>query len=139
MELDKPTGDGSMKTWYAVLTPIDAPGTSPKIVLVTAESVDVAIAVVRQWNYLEVQPEDLLMYCNTRSNDYDAEAAGCFAICGIVLCLLLIGVCLGVALGRFVERSERHTEAVKRGKGEWVTDTQGWTTFKWKEEAVTNE
>lgn len=77
------------------------------------------------------------MYYGRHSSDDDADVAGCFALFGCVVMLLLIGASLGANLGRAVERGIIQTEAVKRGKGEWVVSPAGYTTFKWKEEAPT--
>ncbi len=47
--------------------------------------------------------------------------------CVIILIVIFFAVCS--------QRDELKVEAVKRGFAEWVVDTEGKTTWKWKEDA----
>lgn len=64
--------------------------------------------------------------------------------CGIALMLMVVWLlpCLpalawGQIWGIGIGKHQVRTEAVQRGKGEWVVSTQGYTTFRWKEEEPT--
>lgn len=64
----------------------------------------------------------------------DAEAKGCVAVLCMLPTCIMFGLGLGLMLGRSQALSEIRTEAVQRGKGQWVVGFDGKTKFKWKEE-----
>lgn len=79
------------------------------------------------------------MYYSGLGREKD-EASGC----GIALLLMVVwllpcwpalgcGQIWGISIGK----RQIRTEAVQRGKGEWVVSPQGGVTFKWKEEEPT--